>query len=938
MTIAPSPLINPARVNNQGVGPQDYLSTTQLANGDIIAVWQSQPADYNGVDAYSAFRVVLQRFDASGNETGPEVDIGTNPTLNYPNQFAYMVPQVAALVDGGYAVAYVEAIPAVNGYSTRVLVNLYDSDGTGRASTVIPNPEITLTHYWDTVVTTNPTTNLKLVPLGNGGVAAVWEASYAGMFTQYVGGQTNYVQHIGSDGTLDGLARAITPVVGTGSYSVDYWNWGEGVAPMMDGGYVVIYRGGKQSPGNATDKPVIMAQTFDDDGVATGQPFVIFEPVVANNFSQTNASIAALAGGGFVVVWTATNIGIQGQRFDADFNPVGGMFAAVPPEFGGGVATVSATPDGGFIVTQGGMYTKRSFRYDADGAVMGEQYEIATRDLFPGVSYFGGAYTNAPGHWEFAADGSPVFFVVGNAFAASDHADVWVQRFRPEIFGTNGNDTLTASDAGLALRGLGGNDRLIGGQGHDHLSGGDGNDTLLGGAGNDTLVAGAGNDQLDGGAGADVAIIPVRLSGATVSGPANALVLTHAGGQVTLAGIETVIFDGGRYASDIDTRTQAELLILRNRVLNGTSGNDTLTGDWGDDRLSGYGGHDRLLGGEGNDTLLGSDGNDTLLGEGGNDRLEGGTGADQLDGGSGDDWLDGGAANDTLRGGLGNDTLMGGTEDDHLYGDAGRDEVYGGAGNDRIWGGAGADLALGGTGNDTIYGGDSADTLHGEDGDDLIFGESGNDLMTGGAGNDRLRGEIGNDTLQGGDGNDSLYGATGNDLIEGGAGNDFIAAAAGFDTVFGGEGDDQIFGGGRMDELFGEAGNDTIFGDSGRDLLDGGAGNDVLDGGTGNDTLIGGAGRDTLTGGTGADVFVFAAADSLAETPDLITDFRRGVDKIDLTALGGVSFVTFFTGAGNEVRFDLDTRSLLADLTGDGIADFGVELQIGSVTAGDLIL
>jgi Ca2+-binding RTX toxin-like protein len=936
MTIAPSPLINPARVNNQGVGTQDYLSTTQLANGDIIAVWLSPVDSFDGTGSNPDRRVVMQRFDASGMETGPEVEIVTNPPGS-GSHYGPLVPKVTALADGGFAVASVVAVATSPGFTTQIVVRQFEADGTAGATTFVPNPQFERAPGSWVTVTHNTSGTMTPVALEGGGLAVVWSAGYGGTL-QYAGQTRNYVQHITAEGALDGAARAITPWVASVSFSQDFHDWVQDVAPMDGGGYVVIYRGGKQSPGNATDKPVIMAQTFDDDGVATGQPFVIFEPVVANNFSQTNASIAALADGGFVVVWTATNIGIQGQRFDADFNPVGGMFAAVPPEFGGGVATVSATPDGGFIVTQGDMYVKRSFRYDADGATMGDPYEVATRALFPGVSYFGGAYTNAPGHWEFAADGSPVFFVVGNAFAASDHADIWVQRFRPEIFGTNGNDTLTASDAGTALRGLGGNDRLIGGQGDDHLSGGDGNDTLLGGAGNDTLVADAGNDQLDGGAGADVAIIPVRLSGATVSGPANALIITHAGGQVTLAGIETVIFDGGRWTGDIDTRTHADLLILRNRVLNGTSGDDTLTGDWGDDRLSGFGGHDRLVGGEGNDTLLGSDGNDTLLGEGGNDRLEGGTGADQLDGGSGDDWLDGGAGNDTLRGGLGNDTLMGGTEDDHLYGDAGRDALYGGAGNDRIWGGAGADLAHGGIGNDTIYGGDSADTLHGEDGDDLIFGESGNDLITGGAGNDRLRGEIGNDTLQGGDGNDSLYGATGNDLIEGGAGHDFIAAAAGFDTVFGGEGDDQIFGGGRMDELFGEAGHDTIFGDSGRDLLDGGAGNDVLDGGTGNDTLIGGAGRDTLTGGTGADVFVFAAADSPAGTPDLITDFRRGVDKIDLTALGCVSFVTFFTGAGNEVRFDLDTRSLLADLTGDGIADFGVDLQIGSVTAGDLIL
>lgn len=605
MTIAPSPLVNPARVNNQGVGPQDYLRTTQLPNGEIIAVWQSQPADYNGVDDYLAFRVVLQRFGASGNEIGPEVEIGTNQTLDYPNQFAYLVPQVAALADGGYAVAYVEAIPAANGYSTRVLVKLYEPDGTARASAVIPNPDITLPD-WDAVVTTNPTSNLKLVPLGTGGVAVVWEASYAGSFTQYPGGQTNYVQHIGSDGTLDGLARAITPVVGTGDFSINSWNWVEGTAPMADGGYVVIYRGGMDSPGNATGQAVIMAQTFDAQGTMTRAPMVIFEPE-SDDYAraQDYSSIAALAGGGFVVVWNATNIGIQGQRFDADFNPVGGMFAAVPPEFGGGIATVSATPDGGFIVTQGDSYTRRALRYDAEGALLGEPFHVATRDLFPDAYMFGGANGNAYGHWEFAANGSPMFFIVGANWESIESWDVWVQRFKPEIFGTQGNDILTANDAGMILRGFGGNDQLIGGRGHDQLFGDAGRDRLLGGAGNDTLDGGAGNDTLVGGAGRD------RL-------------------------------EGGR----------------GNDELSGGADNDTLSGGAGDDRLDGGKGNDRLFGGTGNDTLEGADGRDRLDGGSGRDLLFGGKDNDTLSGGEGRDTLVGGAGADVLTGGAGADIFV----------------------------------------------------------------------------------------------------------------------------------------------------------------------------------------------------------------------------------------------------------------------------------------
>ena len=51
--------------------------------------------------------------------------------------------------------------------------------------------------------------------------------------------------------------------------------------------------------------------------------------------------------------------------------------------------------------------------------------------------------------------------------------------------------------------GLGGNDRLLGGEGDDVLEGGAGDDALMGEEGDDTLDGGADDDVLYGGSGAD---------------------------------------------------------------------------------------------------------------------------------------------------------------------------------------------------------------------------------------------------------------------------------------------------------------------------------------------------------------------------------------------------------------------------------------------------
>src|SRR5215472_7352593 len=77
-----------------------------------------------------------------------------------------------------------------------------------------------------------------------------------------------------------------------------------------------------------------------------------------------------------------------------------------------------------------------------------------------------------------------------------------------QVFGQSGNDTITLDESNGALPaaqlfGGDGNDTITGGSGNDQLFGQAGNDTLLGKGGNDFLFGGAGNDVLTGGTGDD---------------------------------------------------------------------------------------------------------------------------------------------------------------------------------------------------------------------------------------------------------------------------------------------------------------------------------------------------------------------------------------------------------------------------------------------------
>jgi len=88
-----------------------------------------------------------------------------------------------------------------------------------------------------------------------------------------------------------------------------------------------------------------------------------------------------------------------------------------------------------------------------------------------------------------------------------------------------------------------------------------------------------------------------------------------------------------------------------------------------------------------------------------------------------------------------------------------------------------------------------------------------------------------------------------------------------------------------------------------------------------------------MTGGAGSDSFLFGS-DSDSATGlgrDLITDFTRGSDLIDLSALNAAKFVGIaaFSGEAAQVRYaSVDGATIVElDSNGDRIADLQIELQ-----------
>lgn len=345
-----------------------------------------------------------------------------------------------------------------------------------------------------------------------------------------------------------------------------------------------------------------------------------------------------------------------------------------------------------------------------------------------------------------------------------------------DLCGGLGNDTLTAGGGGAAAdyllftgpitADLGAG--TVTGAGSDTLVditdiyGSQGNDTITGSADVNDIAGGPGDDKINGLGGADIAdfwdsaaAVVVDLDAGTATG----------NGNDTLTNMEDV------FGSDFNDMIAGDPDV--DNALDGSAGVDWVDysaysssvkvsladldndGDPADDANECDGRSaecDSLFRIE--NAILGS-GDDTFTGSAFNNVVNPGGGQNVLDGLGGGDMLDysgyeegvtvnlagGGTAGDAavnfenVKGSDFVDTITGGVESNTIRSGKGNDNVKGGSGDDTLRLGPGNDRARGGSGDDDLYG---------AKGKDALFGGGGTDLCKGGPGKDTKKGcEIG---------------------------------------------------------------------------------------------------------------------------------------------------------------------------------------------------
>ena len=510
------------------------------------------------------------------------------------------------------------------------------------------------------------------------------------------------------------------------------------------------------------------------------------------------------------------------------------------------------------------------------------------------------------------------------------------------IIGTGGNDTLTGNSVDNVIEGNYGSDKIDGSTGNDTASyktsnyavnvnlgittaqsGGHAEgDTLLNmeniiaSAYDDKLTGNSVANKIDGGAGIDT----VSYSNSNAAVTVNLAATTpQVGGYAqgdTLFNIENIT--GSSY-NDILTGTLAA------NKIDGGSGVDTVSYSNSNAAVTvklgvttaqtgGYAQGDSLVSIE---SIIGSTYNDIFTSSSVANKIDGGSGVDTIS-------YAGSSAAVTVNLGVTTAQTGGYAAGDTLFN---IENIIGSSYNDIITGSSLANRIEGASGVDTVSYANSTAAVNVNLG--LTTAQSG-----GYAAGDTL---VSIENIIGSAYNDTLTGSSASNKIDGGAGIDTVSYASSNAAV-------NVNLAVTTTQSGGHAAGDTLFN---IENIIGSSYNDTLKGTTAANIITGGAGKDTMTGAAGADVFKFSAitdSGKVAGARDIITDFVKGTDKIDLAdfagtftfkgtgALGGsVHGVNYAQASGNTI--------IGIDADGNGTLDMQIQLTgLHALTASDFLL
>ena len=656
------------------VSPQDP-DIIQLANGNILVSWSS--TDDAGAGTSSLSDVVGQIFDPLGNPVGAPIQLNFNYTVD--NE---LNSDLTPLPGGGFIVVYQDN--DVGGF-TDLRLDEYDAAGNlvSSAPSIIEDGATGLPSYRNPHIAAASDTSALIV-------YEQTDASGTTVVGKFYDSTTNTYS---SQQSLIGFALNVTD---------------PDVTSLTNGNFVITAT--DVSGGDARIAYRIVSSTGANVLSAS-----FIARTSADGFTDNEASVTALSGGGFVISYT--------DRDSSDTDVAYSVFNAVGTEIGSGLAglnggsitndnnesAVAGLVDGSFVIVLDNdeLNTMEVTHVSSSGSVLGTA-SFSGSGTEPAITDLGDGRFSVT--WEDNAGGVKMEILdtrdLVNAFAAYTPEPNWQ-------VGTIGNDIFTSDGDADIVHGHTGNDDITdGGLTEDNK--------FFGDAGTDILRV-------------KTAIVGDRWDGGTNTDTINWLTAAVANGA---------IFDLA--AGTAKQGANTEIMV----------------------------GFENIVGSAFNDILRGTSGINVMTGGSGNDVIRGGAGGDNLNGGSGINTLDYTTSTAGVKIDITADTASGG----HAQGDDifNFQNVYGSGFNDVLVGSSSGNILRGYAGIDTLEGRGGNDNIYGHEGDDVLRGEAGNDNLWGDEGIDKLNGGAGTDALRGGDGADQFIFSNVSDSTVAASGRDTI--------------------------------------------------------------------------------------------------------------------------------------------------------------------
>ncbi|MBJ6127055.1 cadherin repeat domain-containing protein [Microvirga splendida] len=327
------------KVNTLTKGSQTHPTIARLRNpdgtdGGWVVTWTGQDASETGI--------YMQRYDADGVPQFTSGGVAADRLVNTATDGSQIWSSVTGLSDGGWVVSWID-----KGTDAPGVIHQQRYNAQGEAQSVTP-----------TVV--NPgfpaeeTENIEMTALANGEWLVTWQSGDGSRYGVY---QQRF--SASGDPLLDAADQRVNTVTDGSQRYAD-------VVTLADGGWLVTWVDGDAFDPTAN----IHMRRYDANGVASS-----VEVVTNARGMQTQPQVAALSGGGWLVVWYG--LGADGsndiflKRYDAAGTPGETQVVNATTEGSQKDPHIAVNTDGSWVITWQSGADVYQRRYDSDGNTSG---------------------------------------------------------------------------------------------------------------------------------------------------------------------------------------------------------------------------------------------------------------------------------------------------------------------------------------------------------------------------------------------------------------------------------------------------------------------------------------------------------------------------------------------------------------------------------------